>query len=141
MNPINRPLLEIQFTTFQLQVEVTPTPIKANGALTDYIESFIVCVDSGAANDVYFGNQNVTAAVGGGLQIIRGAPLQFFVQQVRQLYEVQSPLEEIVRAAPVCLPHFQSEAIPFMCWNLANTFLIATAVTQVSITTFRTPFV
>jgi hypothetical protein len=138
---INRPLLEIQFTTFQLQVETTPTPIKANGALTDYIESFVVSVDSGAANDVYFGNINVQAAVGGGMQIVRGAPLQFFVQQVRQLYELQSPLEQIVKAAPVCVPGFQSEAIPFVCWNLANVFLIATAVTQVSITTFRTPFV
>lgn len=136
---VNRPLLEIQFTTFPLTVLTTPTPVKVNGALTDYIESFVIAVPSTAANNIFFGNAGVTITTG--MEVVRGAPLQFFVQQVRQLYELQSPLEQIVKAAPVCVPNFQSEAIPFVCWNLANVYLIASANTDISVTTFRTPFV
>jgi hypothetical protein len=133
-----RPLLEQQFTTFALTVETTPTPVNSGGNLTDMIETFTIAVPSTAANSVFFGNNNVTTT--SGLEIQAGAIFVLAVNQARQLYETQLPLDELVRKV-ACNAQWMPENIPFICWNLANIYLIAAAATSVSITTFRTPFI
>lgn len=135
---LQRPLVEQQFSNIGVAVQTTPTPIKANGALTDLCVSFVVSVPATAANSVFLGDGNVTTATG--IEILPGAPLLFTIDQIRQLYELQAPAEELV-AKIACNTQFQSEKIPFVCWNLANLYLIATAVTNVAVMNFRVPYI
>lgn len=137
---IQRPLVEQQFLniTVALAAANIAQPIKSNGALTDLIVSFVVSVPSTAANSVFLGDQNVTTSTG--IEILPGAPLLFTIDQTRQLYELQSPLEDLVRKV-ACNTQLQPEKIPFVCWNLANVYLVASAATNLAVMPFKVPYI
>lgn len=137
---LQRPLLEQQFSNIVVALAAAniAQPIKPNGALTDMITSFVVSVPSTAANSVFLGDANVTTA--SGIEILPGAPLLFTVDQVRQLYELQAPLEDLV-ARLSCNPAFIQEKIPFVCWNLQNVYLVAAAATNIAVMPFKTPYI
>jgi len=135
---INRPLLELTFTNIAISVVANVAqPLKANGALPDMIESFILSVPSTAANSVFIGDVNVSLT--SGVEVVPGAPLFFSLNQIRQMYEVQAPAEILAKTAG-CEPDYLSEAIPFICFNLFNMWVVASANTTFSLMTFKTPW-
>lgn len=137
-----RPVVRQDFTSQNLVVGTTPTPLNSDQALAQsYIDSFIIAVPSTAANSVFMGNQAVTAAAnGGGVEIVAGAMPNFRIEQGgRMLYEILRPLLEMSAVAGCKIE--RPDVLPFVCWDLSTIFLIATANTNVTVMFFRNPFV
>lgn len=134
----NRPVLYQSYTTRALTVLTTPTPIGPQNSLSELINTFVISVPASAANNVFFGDSNVT--ITSGLEIVRGAgPIEFVIEDERMLYELMYPA---VRTAEVLgCDRLQPVEIPFIAWDLSQIFLVASANTVVSIATFKAPFV
>ena len=126
------------FDTFVLAVQVTPTQIFPIQTKADLIDSFVVSVDAGVANNVFIGGNGVTVATG--LEIVRGGgPVNFLIRQQQQHYELQEPA--IAIAEMIGCEKRHPYAIPFIIWDLSQIYLIAAAITNVRIALFRAPFI
>jgi hypothetical protein len=138
MEQINRPVLFQPFSSFVLPVAITPTPLLASPSKSDLIDSFIISVDSGAANNVFIGDGNVT--VNSGIEIVAGGgPVNFVIRNQDQQYELQIPVMEIAKTLQC-----QSDmpfAVPFIIWDCSQIFLIAALATNVRVMLFRSQFV
>lgn len=135
---IQRPIIAQQFTTFSLTVGVAAAPINGALQLQALIDSFAISVPSTAANSVFFGSDGVTTVTG--LELIPGTTSLFVVDHGgRQVYEVQQPVLEIAKA--VKCYDVAPEAIPFVCWDLSQIFLVASAATVVSVAAFKAMYI
>jgi hypothetical protein len=132
-----RPLVEQTLTTFALTVPVTPIPIRSSGSLIDMCDSFVLSVPASAANNVFLGDSSVTITTG--IEIVAGVPINFAIDQNRQMFELQLPLEELVTRV-ACNPQFPSYNVPFICWNLSNLYVVAVANTVCVVSAFRVPY-
>lgn len=138
MEQIVRPIITQPFSTFALAVQVTPTPLSTSVQQADLINSFVISLDAGAANNVFIGDQGVTVATG--LEIVAGAgPIQFLIQDERMKYELLRPMLAGLESFQ-CLPN-QATTIPFIVWDLSQIYLIAAAITNVRIAAFRAQFI
>lgn len=133
-----RPTVPQQLNQAVIAVAVTPTPLSSNPALTlAYIDSFLLCVYTTAANSVFFGDQSVTTT--NGMEIPAGVTVQFSISNERQLYELQLPLLPVASQI-VCAAMPQSD-IPFVYWDLSQLYLVAAAPTNVVIIPFKRAYV
>ena len=138
MQNIVRPTLYQTISNFVIVVGNTPTPISSITTKSDLITSFVLSLDAGAANNVFWGDQNVT--INTGIEIVRGAgPLLFAIDDQRQIYESQYPLMFIAEALG-CKPN-QGYGVPYVVWDLSQIYLIAAAATNVRCAPFRSQFV
>lgn len=138
MEQINRPVLYQPFSSFVLTVLVTPTPILSTPNKSDLIDSFVLSLDAGAANNVFIGDGGVT--VNSGLEIIAGGgPINFKINNQDQQYDLMLPLMEVARTLQCqsAMPF----AIPFIVWDCAQIFLIAAANTNIRVALFRSQFI
>ncbi len=127
MQQINRDIVFQPFETFNLSVQVTPTQISTAFTKVDLIDSFVISVDAGAANNVFIGGPGVTTT--NGLEIVAGAgPVEFVIENTRQMYELQEPVIAIAETLQ-CTPN-APKAIPFIIWDLSQIYLIAIAITM-----------
>lgn len=135
----NRPLVKQEATTFLLAVQVTPTPIAPQLGLTSMIDSFIVTVPVAAANSVFLGfDAGVTITTG--LELIAGTSSNFVIDhEGRQLYELQYPLMDI-RNTGMC-KNDPAEQIPLVVWDMSQVYLVAAAITNVTIGVFKAVYV
>jgi hypothetical protein len=134
----NRPVLYQTYTTRSLTVLTTPTPIGQNNSITELINSIVISVPASAANNVFFGDSNVTTT--SGVELVRGAgPIEFVIEDERMLYELMQPT--IKMAEIMGCDKLIPADVPFVAWDLSQIFLIAAANTTVSIATFRAPFI
>lgn len=133
-----RDIVHQPFDTFVVVVGVAPTQILPTQTKADFIDSFVVSVDAGAANNVFIGGNGVTIATG--LEIVAGAgPINFLIRQQNQHYELQEPaiaVAEILGCAKQT-----ARSIPFIVWDLSQVYLIAAAATNVRVAVFRAPFI
>lgn len=136
---MQRPLVKQEFTTFSLQVQTVGTPINAAMGITTMIDSVVICVPSGAANSVFLGgDQGVTTT--SGLELLAPSLSSFVIDHDgRQLYELQFPLMDL-RNGAMCKMD-QGDQIPFVVWDLSSMYLVAAAVTTVSIAAFKAVYV
>jgi hypothetical protein len=138
MEQINRPVLFQPFSSFILPVAVTPTPMVTIPNKSDLIDSFIVSVDAGAANNVFMGDGNVS--VNTGIEIVAGGgPVNFVIENQDQQYELQIPLMDVARTLQ-CQTQ-QPFAVPFIVWDCAQIYFVAAAATNIRIMLFRSQFV
>ena len=138
MDQINRAVLSQPFSPFVLPVAITPTPITPSSNKVDLIDSFIVSLDSGAANNVFMGDGGVT--VNSGIEIIAGGgPINFLIRNQNQQYDLQLPLLDAVKTLQ-CQTQMPF-AIPFIVWDCSQIFFIAAAPTNIRICLFRSQFV
>jgi hypothetical protein len=138
MQQINRPILSQPFSSFVLAVGLTPTPMLSTPNKSDLIDSFIVSLDAGAANNVFMGDGGVTVATG--IEIVAGGgPASFRIDNQDQQYDLQVPLMNIERTLQCqsALPF----AIPFIVWDCATIYFIAAAATNLRIILFRSQFI
>lgn len=127
------------FSTFVLPVLTTPTQIFPQQGKTDLIDSFVVSLDAGAANNVFIGDQAVT--INTGLEIVAGGgPVNFKIDNQNMHYEIMSYLEQITVMIGCRLPN-TIKTIPFVLWDLAQIYIIAPANTNVRIAAFRSQFI
>jgi hypothetical protein len=135
---IVRPVLFQPFSAFPLAVQVTPTAIVANQNKSDLIDSFIISLDAGAANNVFMGDSSVTVA--NGIEIVAGGgPVNFRIVNQNQQYDTQVPLVGI--ASTMQCQDNLAVPIPFIVWDMSQIFLIAAAITNVRISLFRSQFI
>ena len=138
MEQINRPIISQTFSSFVLPVAVTPTPMISTPNKSDLVDSFIVSLDAGAANNVFMGDGGVT--VNSGIEIVAGGgPASFRIVNQNQQYDTMLPLMDIARTLQC-----QSErpfAIPFVVWDCSQIYFIAALATNVRIMLFRNPFI
>jgi hypothetical protein len=138
MQQITRPVLFQPFSSFVLVVGTTPTPMVAIANKSDLVDSFILSLDAGAANNVFMGDQNVSVTTG--IEIVAGAgPVNFRIDNQNQNYDVQIPLMDIARTLQCAVQ--QPFAIPFIVWDCSQLYLVAAANTNVRIMLFRSQFV
>lgn len=140
MLQVNREIATQAFETFELAVQVTPTQIATVLSFTkqDLIDSFVVSVDAGAANNVFIGGPGVT--ITNGLEIVAGAgPILFEIVNQDQHYELQEPVIAIAEILQ-CAPN-PPRQIPFIVWDFSQIYLIAIAITNVRIAPFRSVFI
>lgn len=138
MQQINRNVLSQPFSSFLLPVDVTPTPLVATANKSDLVDSFIISVDAGAANNVFMGDGNVTIA--NGIEIVAGGgPINFKINNQNQQYDLQLPLLDAVRTLQ-CQDDTPF-AIPFVVWDCSQVYLIAVAPTNVRVMLFRSQFI
>lgn len=138
MQTVNRPILFQPVSTIIVAVQVTPTPIIPNQNKTDLVDSFIISVDSGAANNVFLGDGSVTLV--NGIELIAGAgPIQFVIRNQWQQYDVQNALISV--AETLQCQQNSPFAVPFVVWDLSQIYLVAAAITNVRVMQFRSPFI
>ena len=139
MQQINRPVIFQPFTSFVLAlVANVAQPLVATPNKNDLIDSFIISLDAGAANNVFMGDQGVT--VNSGIEIVAGGgPVNFKIDNQDQQYDLQVPLMDIARTLQ-CQTQ-QAFAIPFVVWDCSQVYLIAAANTNVRVMLFRSQFV
>lgn len=140
MDQVNRQVQYQPFETFSLAVQVTPTQLSTVLAFTkaDLIDSFVLSLDAGAANNVFIGGQGVT--VTNGLEIVAGAgPLLFKINNQNQHYELQEPVIAIAETLQ-CAPN-QPRQIPFIVWDFSQIYLVAAAITNIRVAPFRSVFI
>jgi hypothetical protein len=138
MQQINRPVIFQPFSSFVLAVAVTATPMVSTPNKSDLIDSFIVSLDAGAANNIFMGDGGVTIA--SGIEIVAGGgPINFLIRNQDQNYDVQIPLMDIARTLQ-CQTQ-QPFAIPFVVWDCSQVYFIAAAATNVRIALFRSQFI
>lgn len=135
----SRPLVKQEATSFSLSVAVTPTPIAPQLGLTSMIDSFIVTIPSTAANSVFMGfDAGVTTTTG--LELLAGTSENFRIDQGgRQLYELQFPLMDL-RNDKLCKTD-PLEQIPYVVWDMSQVYLVAAAITVVTIAVFKAVYV
>lgn len=137
-----RNLIAQQFFTFNIPVTTTPQPINPSMQLTALIDSFDITVPAAAANGVVVGpDGGVTAGPPPtGLELIVGTTTQFKInQEGRQLYELQKPILKIAQAVGCVIEPF--EEIPFVCWDLSQIYIVATAAVTVSVAVFKAMYI
>lgn len=130
-----RTILAQRFINFALTVGVVPTPLNTSfqqANISGLYDSMILSLKKAAANPIYWGGANVNVALGNGLEILPGVPIQLAIQNERQLYEIQAPLVD--RDCVV------AEAIPFIVWDVSNVFLVAVAPTTLAVVLFSAPY-
>lgn len=133
-----RPTVVQQLGQSVVAVGLTPTPLSSNPALQlAYIDSFIICVYSTAANSVFFGDGTVSITTG--IEIPAGVSIQFAISNERQLYELQNPLLSM-QAAMEC-DKVKGEEIPFVYWDMSQLFLVAAAATNAIVMPFKRAYV
>lgn len=138
MQQINRPVIFQPFSSFVLPVLTTPTPMVATPNKSDLIDSFIVSLDAGAANNVFMGDGGVTTA--SGIEIVAGGgPANFRIDNQDQQYDTQIPLLDIARTLQCQMQ--QPFAIPFVVWDCSQIYFIAAANTNIRIMLFRSQFI
>lgn len=135
---MQRPLLKQEFATFSLSVAINGTPINPNMGLTAMVDTILICIPVAAANSVFLGSDPGVTIVTG-LELIAGTTTAFEIKQDRQLYELQYPLMDIKNSA-MCKQD-QGEQIPFIAWDVAAMFLVAAAITVVTIAVFKAVYV
>jgi hypothetical protein len=137
MNNI-RPTVPQQVDNQVVAVGTAPTPLSSNPALTSaYIDAFLICLYTTAANSVFFGNGGVT--ITNGVEIPPGVSVQFAISNERELYELQTPLE--LAAAALTCQTVDHKLIPFVYWDLSQLFLVAAAATNVVVMPFKRAYV
>lgn len=138
MEAIQRPIIFQPFSTFAVTAGTTATPIMPTSTKVDLINSFVLSVDAGAANNVFVGDQGVT--VTSGLEIVAGGgPVLFSVEDERMKYEILFPLMAGLESFQCKTP--QGFGIPFIMWDLSQIYLIAAAATNVRCAVFRSQFI
>lgn len=138
MQQVIRDVVFQPFTTFVIPVAVTPTSISSTFTKSDLIDSFVLSLDAGAANNVFIGDQGVT--VNSGLEIVAGAgPLLFKIRNQNIQYDIQSQLNPLTENN-LCTP-VPIRPIPFIIWDLTQIYLIAAAPTNVRCAPFRSQFI
>jgi hypothetical protein len=134
----NRGIVYQPFDQFAITVGVTPTPISTIFTKSDLIDSFIVSVDAGAANNIFIGNQGVT--VNTGIEIVAGGGgVNFIIENQNQHYEIQDPVIQI--AEMLKCNNVDQIDIPFIVWDLSQIYLVAIANTTARIIPFRSQFI
>lgn len=139
MQQVDRPIVYQIFTTFALTVGTTPTQLSTAFTKVDLIDSFVISLDAGAANNIFIGDQGVTITTG--LEIVAGGgPVNFVIRNQHQQYDLQDPLITLAEAT-LCQGPVAPRAIPFIIWDLSQIYLVAAAATNVRIAPFRAIFV
>ena len=140
MFQVNREIVFQPFESYSVNVLTTPTQLNDSVKLTkmDLIDSFVLSVDSGAANNIFIGGPSVT--VTNGIEIVRGAgPVLFLIKNQEQQYELQEPAVAIAETLQ-CTPNIP-RALPFIVWDFSQLYVIAIANTNARIAPFRRMFI
>lgn len=110
--------------------------VSASLNINNLIQSLAICNFSANANSVFLG-QNAAVTTTSGYEITPGNGPIFEIEQERELYELETPVENILQLAQ-CGKPVNSVDIPLIVWNPSNMWLIAaTAPTNVSILIFN----
>lgn len=138
---VQRPIIKQEGDALPFTVPVAPAaPLMPQAALTSLIDVFMITIPSTAANSVWLGfNQGVI--VGNGIELLAGTTVVFRIDHdTRQLYEVQSLLIRINNAlcGQTITP---ADAIPFVVWDMANVFVVASAATNISFAVFKAVYI
>lgn len=123
---------------FVIPVLTTAVPLNTSAQYQSaFVDSFLLCVYSTAANSVFFGDSTVLTTTG--MEIPTGVTVQFSVDNERPRYELQDPLLRM--AAQATCQAVDAFGIPFIYWDLSQLFLIAAANTNVVCIPFARMFV
>jgi len=128
------------FDTFAVTIGTAPTQLSTVLSFTkqDLIDSLIISVDAGAANNVFIGGQGVT--ITNGIELVAGAgPVLLEIVNQNQHYELQEPIIAIAETLQ-CAPNMPRQ-IPFVVWDLSQIYMVAAAATNVRIAPFRSVFI
>jgi hypothetical protein len=127
------------FTTFVVAVAVTPTQISPTFTKSDLIDSFILSLDAGAANNVFIGDQGVT--VNSGIELVAGGgPLLLRILNQNVYYDILSQVNPVAENL-ACGAQIPIRSIPFIIWDLTQIYLVAAAPTNVRVAPFRSQFI
>lgn len=138
MQSIIRDIVFQPFTTFAVTVAVTPTPISQLVTKSDLIDSFVLSLDAGAANNIFIGDQGVTITTG--LEIVAGGgPVLFRIRNQPIQYDIHSVIDPAIENQ-LC-QQVQVRSIPFIIWDLSQIYLVAAAPTNVRCAPFRSQFI
>lgn len=136
-----RPLVKQEGDAQSLTVPVAPAAsLMPQSSLTAMIDTFMITVPATAANSIWLGF-NPGVIVGNGIELLIGTTTVFKIDHdTRQLYELQHLLTRINQA--LCgtdvLP---PEQIPFVCWDMSQIFVVASAATAITFATFKAMYI
>jgi hypothetical protein len=130
----NRPLVSQQFLTAGLAVtSAAAIPVASNIPKERLITTLVISNPTGSGGSVFLGPSQGVASSGAsqGLEIPAGTMPAFQIDQVRQLYELQYPLE-LIRSGLACNAP-QMDGLPFTVWELSSMWLISSVAGPVNI--------
>lgn len=121
-----RPLIRQAFYASALVVPASPSVIQLSQAnqqvsLDTLIVAFSISVPNGGANSIWVGDSSITPANFNGTEIVPGVTKTFWIEDTRQLYEIQQPLTEIDTCGA------DPFTVPLAVWDLSNWYASATA--------------
>ena len=127
--------LEQTFTTLPLSVPTAnDVQIAPAYSINNQVIAFMICNFASNANSVFWGSHPVSTT--SGIEITPGSAPMFTIEEVRELYELETPLQNIFQEQ-ACMPS-PPVIIPIIVWNPSNIWIIAaTAITPVSIALFN----
>lgn len=132
----SRPVIRQDFLTSSLLVGIVPTPLSQSLSLQSLVTSFVISVPTTAANSVFLGDGGVTIA--NGFELPAGSAPAFIIDNYKQPYEIQGPLLGIEQSVNKCIA--DADALPFICFDPSQIYLIAAAGTTISILFFKEMF-
>jgi hypothetical protein len=122
--------LEQTFTSQSLLVSnVSAVPIGSQN-INNLIIAFMICNFSSNTSSVFFGSAGITAT--SGIEITPGSAPLFTIDEVRQLYEIETPAENLV-ALTNCGVQPTPISIPILVWNPMNIWIIAGGIAPVPV--------
>ena len=141
--------IEQLFVNYTVAVATTPTQLNPSMDISAYVQSFFICNPSFNANNVFWGDGQVTASsagnIGTGIEIIAGTTQQFIILQDRQFYEIQDSINDIIAflssQVKGCTIQSSVMKVPVVVWNPANFFLVAAVATTVSVSVMRNVYI
>jgi len=132
-----RPPIEQTFSTLPLAVpSANAIQLAAAYGVNNFIQSIAICNFSANANSVFLGGNNSVTTTSG-YEIQPGSGPIFQIQQTRELYEAETPLQNLVQLAN-CDTKPADISIPLIVWNPSNMWIIAaTAPTNIVVMIFN----
>jgi hypothetical protein len=133
----SRPVIRQDFLATSLTVATVPTPLSQSLSLQSLVTSFVISVPTTAANSIFLGDGGVTITTG--FEIPAGSAPAFIIENYKQPYELQGPLLGIEESTKHCIA--DADALPFICFDPSQIYLIAAANTTISILFFKEMFI
>ena len=126
MNRAQRNLIAQQFSTFGFTVPsanaIALSSVTGNISVSSLISTIVFSVPSTAATNVFFGG-DAGVTILSGIEIPRGTPQQYRIENERELIELESVNLDI--AIHMMCRNVISDIVPFVGWDVNQIYLIA----------------
>jgi hypothetical protein len=134
----NRPYVQQPITQFSKTIGTSRIPVIDDTAfVSGYLDSILIGVPNAASQGIFFGD--ITVTIGNGFPVEPGSSVNLVLDNQRQLYELQGPLDNITTTLQ-CRTE-QGIDIPVIVFDPSQIFVVASANTDTRFVLFPTVYI